>query len=79
MKKGHRENTVGPWAAAKLDALEAYLKFYGTALSKQPFTRVYIDAFAGACVTKVRVNDAASEPSPFFDDLDDTTAQAEGR
>lgn len=77
MKKGHRQNTVGPWAAAKLDALEAYLKFYGTALSKQPFTRVYIDAFAGVCVTKVRVNDAASEPSPFFDDLDDTTAQAE--
>lgn len=77
MKKGHRENTVGPWAAAKLDALEAYLKFYGTALSKQPFIRIYIDAFAGACVTKVRVNDAASEPSPFFDELDDTTAQAE--
>jgi three-Cys-motif partner protein len=77
MKKDHRENTVGPWAAAKLDALEAYLKFYGTALSKQPFTRIYIDAFAGACVTKVRVNDTASEPSPFFDDLDDTTAQAE--
>jgi len=24
MKKDHRENTVGPWAAAKLDALEAY-------------------------------------------------------
>lgn len=74
MKKGHRENTVGPWAAAKLNALEAYLNFYGTALSKQPFTRIYIDAFAGACVTKVRVNDTASEPSPFFDELHDTTA-----
>ena len=48
MKKDHRDNTVGPWAAAKLDALEAYLKFYGTALNKQSFTRVYIDAFAGA-------------------------------
>lgn len=77
MKKGHRENIVGPWAKAKLDALEAYLNFYCTALSKQPFTRIYIDAFAGACVTKVRVNDAVSEPSPFFDELDDTTAQAE--
>lgn len=77
MKKGHRENTVGPWAAAKLDALEAYLRFYGTALSKQRFTLVYIDAFAGACLTKVRVNDTASELSPFFDELDDTEAQAE--
>ncbi|MFE3837889.1 three-Cys-motif partner protein TcmP [Pseudogemmobacter sonorensis] len=77
MKKNHRENTVGPWAAAKLDALEAYLNFYGTALSKQPFTRVYIDAFAGACVTKVRGSDSASEPSPFFDEPADTEAQAE--
>ena len=77
MKKDHRENTVGPWAAAKLDALEAYLKFYGTALSKQSFTRIYIDAFAGACVTKVRGTGVTAEPSPFFDELDDTEAQEE--
>lgn len=76
MKKGHRENMVGPWAMAKLDALEAYLKFYGTALSKQSFTRVYIDAFAGACIAKVRGSGAA-EPSPFFDEADDTEAQEE--
>ncbi len=77
MKKDHRENTVGPWAAAKLDALEAYLKFYVTALSKQRFTRVYIDAFAGACVTKVRESNTAAEPSPFFEGADDTMAQEE--
>lgn len=77
MKKDHRENTVGPWAAAKLDALEAYLKFYGTALSKQSFMRVYIDAFAGACVTKVRGSGVTVEPSPFFDEVDDTEAQEE--
>lgn len=77
MKKDHRENTVGPWAAAKLDALEAYLKFYGTALSKQSFTRVYIDAFAGACITKVRGTGVTVEPSPFFDEPDDTEAQEE--
>lgn len=35
MKKDYCENTMVPWAAAKLDALEAYLKFYATALSKQ--------------------------------------------
>lgn len=77
MKKDHRENTVGPWAAAKLDALEAYLKFYGQALSKQPFTRVYIDAFAGATVAKVRGSGVPNEPSPFFVEADDTEAQAE--
>jgi three-Cys-motif partner protein len=77
MRKDHRDNTVGPWAAAKLDALEAYLKFYGTALSKQPFTRVYIDAFAGACITRVRGSNITTEQSPFFDEPDDTKAQEE--
>ena len=77
MKRDHRENNVGPWASAKLDALEAYLKFYTTALSKQRFNRVYIDAFAGACVTKVRGPDAALEPSLFFEEVDDTAAQEE--
>lgn len=77
MKTDHRKNTVGPWAATKLDALESYLKFYGIALSKQPFLRVYIDAFAGACVAKVRRSNTTSEPSPFFDDPEDTKAHAE--
>jgi three-Cys-motif partner protein len=77
MKSDHRNNTVGPWAAAKLDALEAYLNFYGTALSKQPFQRIYIDAFAGACVTKVREAGKIPEPSPFFDEEEDTEAQEE--
>lgn len=77
MKKDHRENTVGPWAEAKLDALESYLRFYGTALSKQSFIRVYIDAFAGACIAKVRGSGVTAEPSAFFDSEDDTAAQEE--
>lgn len=77
LRKDHRENTVGPWAAAKLNALEAYLKFYCLALSRQPFERVYIDALAGAMVAKLRGSDVFSEPSPFFDEADDTAAQAE--
>jgi three-Cys-motif partner protein len=77
MKKDHRENTVGPWAAAKLNALEQYLVFYGQALSKQSFTRVYIDAFAGATIAKVRGSGVQNEPSPFFDEADDPAAQAE--
>ena len=77
MKKDHRNNTVGRWATAKLDALEAYLNFYGTALSKQPFERVYIDAFAGACVAKVRGAHPSAETSPFFEEPDDSEAQEE--
>lgn len=37
----------GIWTRKKLEVLEAYLKFYVTALKKQPFTLHYADAFAG--------------------------------
>ncbi|GAC1405744.1 MAG: three-Cys-motif partner protein TcmP [Burkholderiaceae bacterium] len=42
----------GPWTMIKLDLLARYLEFFSTALqhrpsSEQPFTRIYIDAFAG--------------------------------
>ena len=77
MKKDHRENTVGPWAAAKLDALEAYLRFYSIALSKQQFKRVYIDAFAGACISKVRGSEVVSEASPFFNEPEDSADQVQ--
>lgn len=75
MKLDHKERTVGPWAVQKLDALEEYLRFYNTALKKQPFTRVYIDAFAGSPVSKVRGSDVPPEPSPFFDEAEDSEAQ----
>jgi len=77
VKKDHRENTVGPWAKVKLDLLEEYLEFDCTALSKKNFTRVYIEAFAGAVEAKVRGSDVSSEASPFFDDLEISEAQAE--
>jgi len=59
----------------KLDALEAYLRFYNTALKNQPFTRIYIDAFAGSPVSKVRGSGVPPEPSPFFDEAEDIEAQ----
>ncbi|MEM1370296.1 MAG: three-Cys-motif partner protein TcmP [Cyanobacteria bacterium P01_H01_bin.15] len=37
----------GVWTRKKLSVLEAYLKFYVTALKNQPFTLHYADAFAG--------------------------------
>jgi three-Cys-motif partner protein len=75
MRKDNRQKTVGPWAKQKLDALERYLDFYTTALKNQSFTRIYIDAFAGTPVSKVRGSDVAPEPSPFFDEVEDFEAQ----
>ena len=44
----------GEWTARKLGALDSYLKAYTTALKKQPFNLIYIDAFAGAGETITR-------------------------
>lgn len=77
MKKHHRESTVGPWAAEKLDALQAYLEFYNTALKNQPFERVYIDAFAGSPRSKLRGSDVPPEPSPFFGEEEALEVRAE--
>lgn len=38
----------GQWSLVKLDAVEAYLKAFNTALKFQNFERIYIDAFAGS-------------------------------
>ncbi len=47
--KGHDDEHAfgGIWTRIKLEALEKYLVAFNTALSKQSFTRIYIDAFAG--------------------------------
>ena len=37
----------GAWTLKKLDILESYLDAYTTALKRQPFKLMYIDAFAG--------------------------------
>lgn len=60
---------------AKLAALEAYLRFYNKALKHQPFTRIYVDAFAGSPLSKIRGSDEPIEPSPFLDDAEASEAQ----
>ena len=40
LRKSHRENTVGPWAEQKLDALESYMKAYMNVMKNQPFRLV---------------------------------------
>lgn len=49
----------GSWSDTKLQALQKYLKSYTTALSKAPFTKIYIDAFAGAGVEKISDDEQA--------------------
>ena len=38
----------GEWTEKKLDAVEAYLKSFTTALKHQSFKLCYIDAFSGS-------------------------------
>lgn len=46
----------GIWTRIKLEALEKYLLAFNTALSKQNFTRIYIDAFAGTGRCDIKVD-----------------------
>ena len=77
LKKSHSENTVGPWARQKLDGLESYLSAYTTALSKQPFRLVFIDAFAGAGKSRVRKAWSGLDESEIQLFEDETIAQGE--
>lgn len=46
----------GVWTRIKLEALEKYLTAFNTALSKQSFTRLYVDAFAGTGRCDIKVD-----------------------
>jgi len=46
----------GSWTLIKLEALEKYLVAFNTALSRQNFTRIYIDAFAGTGRCDIKVD-----------------------
>jgi three-Cys-motif partner protein len=55
----------GSWTRIKLEALEKYLKAFNIALSRQTFTRIYIDGFAGTgrCDIKQATGKASVEGS----------------
>jgi three-Cys-motif partner protein len=70
----------GPWTFIKLELLRRYLNFYTTALQRQPFKRVYIDAFAGTGECEIKLSDGsvstiegsakiALEVTPAFDHI----------
>jgi three-Cys-motif partner protein len=76
MTKKRTDNTVGPWARGKLEALREYLNFYTTVLKKQGHWlrgTIFVDAFAGPGLSPVRAKAAAgATPSLFAPDQSDT-------
>ncbi len=66
---------VGPWAREKLDALGEYLKYYTTRLSNQRWKTIYIDAFAGGGLARVRTHHGAPAPPLFPGELPIEEAQ----
>jgi three-Cys-motif partner protein len=74
LKNDHRENTVGPWAKQKLDALEAYLLAYMNVMKNQTFKLVFVDAFAGSGVSKLRKNDSNNTTMDSFLEPEDVEA-----
>lgn len=63
----------GNWTEQKLKILAQYLKQYNVALQKQPFTRVYVDAFAG---TGYRKQAARPGYPDLFPEIEEPEAQA---
>src|SRR5580704_17929575 len=69
MTKKPQDNTVGPWAKEKLEALRRYLNFYTTVLKKQGHWlqgTIFFDAFAGPGLSRVRTKQKAAGPAGLF-------------
>ncbi|MEY2556745.1 MAG: hypothetical protein QOE34_170, partial [Verrucomicrobiota bacterium] len=81
MTKKPKDQSVGPWAKEKLDALGQYLSFYTTVLKKQGHWlrgTIFVDAFAGPGLSRVRTKEKADEsPRLFGPDLESDKAETE--
>jgi len=69
MTKRPKDNSVGPWAKEKLDALGQYLNFYTTVLKKQGHWlrgTIFFDAFAGPGFSRIRSKEKTTEPANLF-------------
>lgn len=56
----------GPWTREKLNILESYLDAYTTALKKQNFNLIYIDAFAGRGYVELQDEEVDYEEAEDF-------------
>jgi hypothetical protein len=69
MTKRPKDDSVGPWAREKLNALGQYLNFYTTVLKKQRHWlrgTIFFDAFAGAGLARIRTKNDKSVPGDLF-------------
>ena len=64
----------GKWTDVKLNVLSGYLKAYNVALKSKPFSRGYIDAFAGMGYRNLQ-NKQASDRDLLFPDLAESEPQ----
>ena len=64
-----RHSFGGDWTETKLAILKDYLQGYTTALKRQPFAKVYIDAFAGTGYRTEREEDGPDAGELLFPDL----------
>src|SRR5262249_42251505 len=75
------DNTVGPWAKEKLEALREYLTFYTRVLKNQGHWlrgTIFVDAFAGPGLSRVRTKrKQANNPWLFGSDPESDQAEAE--
>ncbi|MFA5168116.1 MAG: three-Cys-motif partner protein TcmP [Candidatus Omnitrophota bacterium] len=63
----------GGWTEVKLDLLQKYLAAYTTALKRQTFAKMYIDAFAGTGYREIETKD--DSPGLFAEQIE---AESEG-
>jgi three-Cys-motif partner protein len=78
MIKRAKDDSVGPWAREKLDALREYLNFYTTVLKNQSHWlhgTIFFDAFAGPGFSRVRTKEEPAGPVSLFG-VDAETAKA---
>ena len=71
--RGKEHRFGGSWTEIKLELLRDYLAAYTIALKNQPFTKGYIDAFAGTGYRTLGAE--AQDPGPLFPDLAGDEAQ----
>jgi len=64
----------GFWTTAKLEVLKKYLSAYTDALKKQPFRKIYIDAFAGTG-SRIDSHSNAKEQYSLFPELTGENSQ----
>lgn len=74
MKSKNLQLFGGGWTDEKLAILKEYLHRYNTALKNKPFTRIYVDAFAGTGYRMQRRQDFRLPK--LFDEVDDAESQA---